>query len=175
MNKILSIATLENPILKKEAQTIEKINDPSLKKLIENLISTLKFYDGVGIAAPQVSQSMRLFIVASYPNKRYPFAPKMTPTPMINPKITNHNNVKEKGWEGCLSVPNVRGLIPRYTEIEVEYFDVEGNLQSSHFNNFIARIYQHELDHLDGILFIDRLESSEDQFTEKEYQEIIHQ
>ena len=175
MNKILSIATLENPILRQQANIIKNISDPSLKKLIEDLISTLKFRNGVGIAAPQVSESMRLFIVASYPNKRYPFAPKMTPTAMINPKIINHNNIKEKGWEGCLSVPNVRGLIPRYTEIKVEYFDIEGNLQSSHFKNFIARIYQHELDHLDGILFIDRLESCEDKFTEKEYQEIIHQ
>jgi peptide deformylase len=72
-------------------------------------------------------------------------------------------------------VPNIRGLIPRYREIKVEYFDIEGNLKSCIFKDFIARIFQHELDHLDGILFIDRLEHTQDQFTEAQYQDIIAQ
>jgi len=173
MNNILKIAKLGESILREKAQPITKFNDPSLNKLIDSLLTTLKFYNGVGIAAPQVSQSLRLFIVASYPNQRYPYAPKMKPTAMINPKITNTNNRKIKDWEGCLSLPNIRGLVPRYAQIEVEYFEPNGHLTTSIFNDFIARIFQHELDHLEGILFIDRLENSQDQFTEAEYQEII--
>jgi peptide deformylase len=175
MNNILTIATHENPILRQEAQPITNIKDTSVKTLINSLLNTLKFYNGVGIAAPQVSQSLRLFIVASYPNQRYPFAPKMNPTVMINPKIIGYNPQKVKDWEGCLSVPNIRGLVPRYGEIEVEYFDMEGNLKFCILKNFIGRIFQHELDHLDGILFIDRLENPQDKFTEAQYQKIITQ
>jgi peptide deformylase len=175
MNQILDLINQEHPLLRQQAQAIHNIKDPSLEKLVTALLTTLKFYQGVGIAAPQVGQSLRLFIVASYPNQRYPFAVKMTPTPMINPKIINHNHEQVKGWEGCLTVPNVRGLVPRYSKIEVEYFDLEGNLQRRYFQDFIARIFQHELDHLDGILFIDRLENPQDRFTEAQYQELIHQ
>ena len=137
--------------------------------MIEDLLEIAQSSNGVGIAAPQVSESLRLFIVASRPNPRYPTAPAMTPTAMLNPRLIAFSPIRVKGWEGCLSVPDKRGLVPRYKEIEVEYFDRLGNLQRRVLTDFVARIFQHELDHLDGKVFLDRLESSEDLYTEKEY------
>ncbi|MCX7596089.1 MAG: peptide deformylase, partial [Fischerella sp.] len=128
---------------------------------------------GVGIAAPQVAQSYRVMIVASRPNPRYPDAPEMEPTAMINPKIITHSTAVVKGWEGCLSIPGIRGLVPRYEAVEVEYTDRNGKLQKQLLNGFIARIFQHEHDHLDGIVFLDRLESNRDIVTEQEYQKLI--
>jgi peptide deformylase len=168
--KILEIAELSAPILRQNAIAISNIEDPNLQNLIDSLIETAKVANGVGIAAPQVSQSLRLFIVASRPNPRYPNAPTMEPTAMINPKIIFHSEEMVKDWEGCLSVPGKRGLIPRYQKIEVEYTDRKGLLQHQVLTDFVARIFQHELDHLDGILFLDRVESSQDLFTEEEYQ-----
>jgi peptide deformylase len=168
--KILKIAELGAPILRQKAIAISKIEDPNLQNLIDSLIETAKVANGVGIAAPQVSQSFRLFIVASRSNPRYPNAPMMEPTAMINPKIISHGEEIVKDWEGCLSVPGKRGLVPRYQKIEVEYTDRKGLLQHQVLTDFVARIFQHELDHLDGIVFLDRLESFKDLFTEEEYQ-----
>ena len=92
---------------------------------------------------------------------------------MINPKIMAHSTEIEKGWEGCLSIPGIRGLVPRYQAIEVEYTDRNGKLQKKEFNDFVARIFQHEYDHLDGIVFVDRLDSTFDIVTEQEYQQRI--
>ena len=160
MTEMLEIVQLGNPILRLQAQPIENVTDKSIQKLINSLIGTAKAANGVGIAAPQVAQSYRLFVVASRPNPRYPHAPLMEPTAMLNPKIVAHSTEIIKDWEGCLSVPGLRGLVPRYQEIEVEYTDLKGNLKQQKLTDFIARIFQHELDHLDGKVFLDRLVSS---------------
>lgn len=89
---------------------------------------------------------------------------------MINPKIVSHSTEQEKGWEGCLSVPGIRGLVARFQTIEVEYRDRNGQLQRQQLTDFVARIFQHEYDHLEGILFLDRVESDQDWLTEAEYQ-----
>ncbi|NER32350.1 MAG: peptide deformylase, partial [Symploca sp. SIO1C4] len=123
----------------------------------------------LSIAAPQVSQSDRLFIVASRPNLRYPHAPTMAPTAMINPRIIAHSPETIKDWEGCLCVPGIRGLVPRYQAIEVEYTDRDGQRHQQQLTDFIARIFQHEYDHLDGLIFLDRLETTRDIITEQEY------
>lgn len=167
---MLQVAQLGNPVLRRQAEAITEISDPRLQSLIDDLISTTIKSNGVGIAAPQVSQSDRLFIVASRPNPRYPQAPLMEPTAMINPKIVSHSTEQEKGWEGCLSVPGIRGLVPRFQTIEVEYRDRNGQLQQQQLTDFVARIFQHEYDHLEGILFLDRVESDQDWLTEAEYQ-----
>ena len=166
------IAQLGHPILRQIAQPIQNFEHPLLQGLIEDLLEIAQSSNGVGIAAPQVSESLRLFIVASRPNPRYPTAPVMTPTAMLNPRLIAFSSPRVKGWEGCLSVPDKRGLVPRYKEIEVEYFDRLGNLQRRVLTDFVARIFQHELDHLDGKVFLDRLESSEDLYTEEEYMAI---
>ncbi|MEM8828179.1 MAG: peptide deformylase [Cyanobacteria bacterium P01_G01_bin.19] len=173
MTKIAQIATLGEPILRKQAQTIATPLSADILELIKILTNTAIARNGVGIAAPQISQSYRLFIISSHPSDRYPHAPKMSPTAMIDPRILSHSQEVVKDWEGCLSVPNVRGLVPRYKEIEVEYLTQEGVLKRQVLTDFIARIFQHELDHLDGILFIDRIEDKADLYTEAEYQQII--
>ena len=175
MTEILQIAQLGNPILRQQAQNIENVRDERIQKLIDNLISTVAQANGVGIAAPQVAQSYRLFIVASRPNPRYPNAPEMEPTAILNPRVICHSDEVVKGWEGCLSIPGIRGLVPRYRAIEVEYTSRNGKLQRREFTDFVARIFQHENDHLDGIVFLDRLESTRDIITEQEYQQQIVQ
>ena len=97
----------------------------------------------------------------------------MEPTPMINPKLISYNKIIKKDWEGCLSIPGIRGLIPRFTEIKVEYTDRKGKKQTASYTDFVARIFQHENDHLNGILFLDRLETIKDLISDKEYQKLM--
>ena len=160
----LKIAQVGDPILQQTAQTITDFTDPTLQDLIELLMTTMMKSNGIGIAAPQVSQSLRLFIIASHPNPRYPNAPMMNPIVMMNPRILSHSSeiAQDKDWEGCLSVQGVRGLVPRYQTIAVEYCDHYGQLQNQELTDFVARIFQHELDHLNGLVFLDRIESPQD-------------
>ena len=173
MVEILQVAQLGNEILRYKAQPINNIWQESLQRLIDDLIATVLATNGVGIAAPQISQSDRLFIVASRPNLRYPNAPKMEPTAMINPKLLSHSEEIVKDWEGCLSIPGIRGFVPRYRVIEVEYTNREAQVEKQELTDFVARIFQHEYDHLEGIVFLDRVESSKDLITENEYQKQI--
>ncbi|QIR39835.1 peptide deformylase [Tolypothrix sp. PCC 7910] len=173
MAELIPIIQLGNPILRQKASLIDNVQSEVVKNLIEDLLVTVARSNGVGIAAPQIAESYRLFIVASRPNPRYPNAPEMKPTAMINPKIIGHSTEMIKGWEGCLSVPGVRGLVPRYQKIQVEYTDRNGELQQQELTDFVARIFQHEYDHLEGIVFVDRLESTQDMMTEQEYQQRI--
>ncbi|MBW4500649.1 MAG: peptide deformylase [Scytonema hyalinum WJT4-NPBG1] len=173
MGELLPIIQLGDPILRQKATLVENVSDERIQKLIDDLMATVAQANGVGIAAPQVAQSYRLFIVASRPNPRYPNAPEMEPTAMINPKIIASSTEIVKGWEGCLSIPGIRGLVPRFQAIEVEYTDRNGKLQKQEFTDFVARIFQHEYDHLDGIVFLDKLESTLDMVTEQEYQKRV--
>ncbi|CBN56033.1 MULTISPECIES: peptide deformylase [Kamptonema] len=173
MAEILQISQLGNPVLRRQAQTIENLEDEQLQKLIDNLIHTAQNANGVGIAAPQVAQSYRLLIVASRPSTRYPQAPTMEPTAMINPQIIARSNDVVKDWEGCLSIPGIRGLVPRYQAIEIEYTARDGKLHRQELRDFVARIFQHEYDHLDGLVFLDRVENAQELMAEEEYQEQI--
>ncbi|PLZ93137.1 peptide deformylase [Fischerella thermalis CCMEE 5198] len=170
---LLPIVQLGNSILRQKATEVEDIQDETIQKLIEDLMATVSEANGVGIAAPQVAQLYRVMIVASRPNPRYPHAPHMEPTAMINPRIIAHSSTMIKDWEGCLSIPGIRGLVPRYEAIEVEYTDRNGKIQRQLLTNFVARIFQHEYDHFDGIVFLDRLESNLDIVTDHEYQKLI--
>ncbi|NET85244.1 MAG: peptide deformylase [Moorea sp. SIO1F2] len=173
MSETLQIAQLGNPILRQHTQRVHNLLDERLQQLIDQLIATATAANGVGIAAPQVSQSYRLFIVASRPNLRYPHAPLMEATAMINPGIISHDTDMVKDWEGCLSIPGIRGLVPRYSRIEVEYTNRYGQYQRQQLTDFVARIFQHEYDHLEGIVFLDRVESTQEMMTEEEYQKQI--
>jgi peptide deformylase len=164
------ILQLGNPLLRQLAQPIEKPEDPGLQDLIDELIETLTQSGGVGIAAPQIGLSLQLMVVASHPTPRYPYAPDMPPLPLLNPQIVSYASEIEKGWEGCLSVPGVRGLVPRSLFVTVDYTDRQGKPQQHTFHDFIARIFQHEYDHLQGIVFVDRVESTHELMTEQEYQ-----
>jgi peptide deformylase len=172
MSKILQISEIGSPVLRQRSDTIVNIADPQIDDLIVNLIATADAANGVGIAAPQVASSVRLFIVASRPSPRYPHAPTMAPTAMINPQIVDRSGELVSGWEGCLSVPGLRGLVLRDRAIEVEYLTKHGELVRQELTGFVARIFQHELDHLDGILFPDRVSTPTDLITETEYLKI---
>jgi peptide deformylase len=173
MPEILQISQLGNPVLRQRSQLIDNIQDDRIQQLIDNLISTVQQANGVGIAAPQVAMGDRLFVVASRPNLRYPQAPTMEPTAMINPRIIGSSTETVKDWEGCLSIPGIRGLVPRSRAIEIEYTNRNGELHQQELTDFVARIFQHEHDHLDGIVFLDRVESSQELMTEDEYQKQI--
>ena len=165
-NEKTIIAQLGQPVLKQKAQAVEDILGDECQDLIKEMMSTVEEAGGVGIAAPQIYQSLRIFIMCSKPNARYPDAPLMAPTAIINPEIIAVSEEIEKGWEGCLSVPSMRGLVPRHHAVTVKYHDAQGREHESVFTGFIARIFQHEIDHLDGLTFIDRLESTEDLVSE---------
>ena len=169
MGKILEIAELGHPVLRQRASEIEDLESKELQSFIDDLIETCIDSNGVGIAAPQVYESKRIFIISSRPNPRYPNAPELGPIALINPEITEFSEEKEKDWEGCLSIPGIRGLVPRHKSIKVKYLTRDGNEVVNEFSDFIARIFQHELDHLDGIVFLDRMESNHEIITEKEY------
>lgn len=168
MPQELTVLQLGDPQLRLNAQPVTQIDD-RLQSLIDNLIWTATQTNGVGIAAPQVGVSLQLFIVASRPNLRYPHAPSMEPTAMINPRLVTHSEEQTLGWEGCLSVPDQRGQVLRYTEIEVAYCDRQGNLQQRIFTDFVARIFQHEYDHLTGTVFVDRVPDPQSLISEAEY------
>ena len=173
--EVLQVAQLGNDVLRCKAQPINNISVQNLGRIIDNLIATVIETNGVGIAAPQVSISDCLFIIASRPNIRYPNAPKMEPIAMINPRLISHSEDRVKGWEGCLSIAGIRGLVPRYRVINVEYTNREGKLERQELTDFVARIFQHEYDHLEGLVFLDRVESTTDLITEDEYQKQIIQ
>ncbi|MGF1570516.1 MAG: peptide deformylase [Nodosilinea sp.] len=168
-----SLVTLGDPRLRWRAQPIATIDDPSLQALIEQLLATVQTASGVGIAAPQMGWSIRLLVVASRPNLRYPNAPVMTPTVVINPQILSLSDEVEKGWEGCLSVPGVRGNVPRHQQVEVAYTDRFGQSQRQVWQGFVARIFQHEYDHLEGKVFLDRVEQETDLLAEAAYQAMV--
>lgn len=173
MPKLLQISQLGHPVLRKKTVEVNDFSDKQLQALIDDMIATVKEVGGVGIAANQVYESKRVFIIASNPNKRYPKAPKMKPLAMINPKIIERSDKQVKDWEGCLSIPGVRGLVPRYISIKIEYYDRKGKKQTKLLKDFLARIFQHEFDHINGLVYLDRLETNKDIITEKEYYKII--
>ena len=168
------IAQLGQPVLRQVANRITDLREPALQALIDDMLVTVADASGVGIAAPQVFEPLSLFIVASRPNVRYPQAPEMEPTAMINPVILWQSDEKEDGWEGCLSIPGLRGLVPRHRRIGVSYLTRRGDLCEAEYADFLARVFQHEFDHVQGTVFIDRVENSCDLMTEKEYMRRLH-
>jgi peptide deformylase len=163
------IAQLGQPVLRGAAGKISDPANPAVQALIEDMLVTVAEAEGVGLAAPQVFEPLSLFIVASRPNQRYPSAPEMEPTAMINPEILWASDETEKGWEGCLSIPGLRGLVPRNRRIGVRYLTRKGEVREEEYADFLARVFQHEFDHVQGVVFIDRVESTRELMTEKEY------
>jgi len=133
------------------------------------MLFTMADGNGVGIAAPQIHVSRRVFIVASRPSSRYPNVPEMDPTAVINPEITWASDETHSDWEGCLSVPGIRGLVPRHKVIRIAYTTRDGERVDQRYSDFIARVFQHEYDHLEGLSFLDRVESTKNIITENEW------
>jgi peptide deformylase len=169
MSTIIEIAQLGAKVLRLQAEPIADLNSSETQQLIKKLQDTLATTEGVGIAAPQISMSKQVIIIASRPTLRYPQAPLMEPTVMINPSFTALSEVKEKDWEGCLSIPGIRARVPRYKKIQVKYLDHLGTVIDIVLEDFVARVFQHEFDHLLGKVYLDRLDSNEDIYSESEY------
>ncbi|WP_137225599.1 peptide deformylase [Shewanella sp. MEBiC00475] len=156
LNQHLTIATTGDNILTLTAEPVTVFDD-ALHALADNMLSTMLNTNGVGIAATQVFSRAAMFIMASNPNKRYPNAPSMAPTVVINPQILSTSTMTETGMEGCLSLPGKRLSILRHTEIEVQYQSLDGRLHQQSLSGFVARIFQHEYDHLQGITLLERV------------------
>ena len=159
MGKVLEMVELGQPILRKKAKPVSDIFAPHIKVLCENMLATLEFANGVGLAAPQVGELLQIFIVC----------PDDEPIFIFNPKITYYYKRTVKDWEGCLSIPGIRGYVPRSDVIRIEFTDITGERICAEAEDFIARVFQHEYDHLLGKVFLDRLSSNKDIITEKEY------
>ncbi len=170
---LLQVAQLGNKILREKAKPVSNVSAPKIQQLIDDMLATLVESEGLGIAAPQVYQSLQIFYVASHPNSRYPDAPTMKPLAIINPIILKSSAEIYKDWEGCLSIPGLRGFLPRPREVSVEFTDRKGVRRKRKFSDLIGRIFQHEYDHLQGTLFVDRVESGMDYMTDKEFQKFI--
>jgi peptide deformylase len=154
---IKDILKMGNPDLLKVSEPVDFEKD-DLTTLIEDMKETMKANDGAGLAAPQIGVFKRLVIFGFDTNDRYPEADSVPFTVLINPIITPLSDEQENGWEGCLSVPGLRGVVPRYTHIKYEGYDAEGNKIEREVEDFHARVVQHECDHLDGILYPMKIE-----------------
>ena len=156
---IREILRMGNPILLKEAEQVEKFDTPEIHELIKDMIETMKDAEGAGLAAPQVGESIQLVVFGVDKNKRYPEAEEVPFTVLINPIITPLTQDKEDDWEGCLSVPGMRGVVPRFKAMNYKGFDQYGNEIDRDVEGFHARVVQHECDHLFGILYPTRIEN----------------
>jgi peptide deformylase len=142
-----------DPRLLQRAVEITAFDTPALHALVADMQDTMRHANGAGLAAPQIGESLRVVIFGFERNERYPDAPAVPPTVLVNPLLTPLGGVKEEGWEGCLSVPGMRGLVPRFARLRYQGFDARGNTIDRTVDGFHARVVQHEVDHLDGILY----------------------
>ena len=150
---VKSVLKMGDPRLLEVSKPVETIDAASLAPLLEDMWDTMQAENGAGLAAPQIGVMQRVVIFGYQSNPRYPDAPPVPETVLINPEITPLGEAREQGWEGCLSVPGMRGLVERYRDISYRGYDPDGNLIERDASGFHARVVQHECDHLDGILY----------------------
>jgi len=161
------------PVLRAIATPVTNIHALEVQECIDLMERELIASAGMGIAAPQVGKSWRMLFIFSRPNRRYPFAPQMpAPLLLINPQILQVSAETHRDWEGCLSVPDCRGQVTRHCKVLVQYCDRWGEEHSLELTDFPSRIFQHEYDHLEGKLFIDRVAPS-DLISETAYQALM--
>jgi len=155
---IRNIVRMGDPLLRQPAAEITEFNSSALDNLIQDMLDTMHAENGAGLAAPQIGFSQQLVVFGFENNPRYPQAGPVAETILINPAIKPLDDLMEDDWEGCLSVPGLRALVPRYCNIEYSGFDAMGNTIKMVTSGFHARIVQHECDHLKGILFPQRIQ-----------------
>ena len=162
---ILKVARMGHPVLRAKARPLSAsdIRSPEIQRLIDDMFDTMHEYQGVGLAAPQVHESLRIFVAGFSPNhdededdddRDNRDVPQMA---LINPEITPVGREQVEDWEGCLSIPDIRGRVPRHRQISVKAYDRQGKRIDLKVSGFTARVIQHETDHLDGVLFFDRM------------------
>jgi peptide deformylase len=158
---VLKVVRLGHPVLRRVAEPVspEAIAAPDIQRLIDDLLETMDDHDGVGLAAPQVHVSRRIVVYGMRESPRYPDAPPVPLTVLVNPRLTPAGSEQEEGWEGCLSVPDMRGMVPRFQRVQVEAYGRDGRQLRYLAQGFHARVVQHECDHLDGKVYLDRMRS----------------
>ena len=154
---IRDILRMGDPRLLERSREVERFGTRELAELLDDMRETMKAADGAGLAAPQIGVPLRVVIFGVERNPRYPDAEAVPYTELINPVLTPLGDEEEEGWEGCLSVPGFRGAVPRFLRLRYEGFDPQGNRISREVDDFHARVVQHECDHLDGILYPQRI------------------
>ena len=159
---VQEVIKMGHPLLLVRAKEVEEFGTPELKQLIVDMKDTMDSLNGAGLAAPQIAVSKRVVIFGISDNPRYPDANSVPETILINPEVSIIGSERDSAWEGCLSVPGMRGLVPRYTSIRYRGQDIEGNIIEREAHGFHARVVQHEVDHLDGILYPSRIENLRD-------------
>ncbi|MBY4898000.1 peptide deformylase [Cupriavidus sp. AU9028] len=150
---IRDILKMGDPRLLQVARPVERFNTPELRTLIEDMFDTMEHANGAGLAAPQIGVDLQVVIFGFERNPRYPHAPQVPKTVLINPELTPLSDEMEDGWEGCLSVPGLRGMVPRHTSLRYSGHDLMGQRIERVAEGFHARVVQHECDHLRGILY----------------------
>ncbi len=154
---ILPLVTTDHPVLRRVGGTIKRFDDPALQKLIDDMIPTMYERDGIGLAAPQINHSIQLAVIVPEPERYQDFKGKNEEAiVLLNPKIEKHSFRKELGEEGCLSVPGIFGPVSRWKSVTVSYQDRSGEKKTIKGTGLLAKVLQHEIDHLNGILFIDK-------------------
>ena len=154
---VREVLRMGHPVLREKAKPVEAFGTPELRALFEDMKETMAAKNGAGLAAPQIGVSQRIVIFGVDHNPRYPDAEEVPFTVLVNPKLVMLTREVEEDWEGCLSVPGMRGVVPRYTQLRSTGFDIEGNPIERVAEGFHARVVQHECDHLDGILYPQRM------------------
>lgn len=156
---ILKVARMGHPVLRAKARTVDKseLKNPTVQQFIDSMLDTMFEYSGVGLAAPQVHESLRVFVAMLDADGRG----EGDAIAFVNPEITVVGDQVVEGWEGCLSIPDIRGRVPRAQHIKVSALDRHGKRFELELKDFPARVVQHETDHLDGVLFFDRMKSFE--------------
>jgi peptide deformylase len=150
---IREILRMGDPRLLRVAEPVARFNTPELHQLLTDMFETMRAADGAGLAAPQIGVGLRVVVFGFERNARYPEAAAVPETILINPVIEPLDNEMQDGWEGCLSVPGLRGLVPRFERVRYRGFDERGIPLEREVDGFHARVVQHECDHLDGILY----------------------
>lgn len=168
----MKIAQVGEQVLKTPAVEVTNF-DSNLQQFLDDLLETMHAANGIGIAAPQVFDPRAIMIMGARPNPRYPDSPEMKPMVLINPRIIEQNGEIIKDWEGCLSVPGIRGLVPRESYVRVEYQDETGKFHQLEWQGFLARVFLHEYDHLIGKTWLDRVESVRDIVGEAVYMKLV--
>ena len=159
---IKPVLRMGHPVLLQKALSVEAFDTPALHTLIQDMQDTMAHMNGAGIAAPQIGVSQRVVIFGVGHNPRYPDAEQVPYTVLINPELTLIGDEMEEGWEGCLSVPGMRGVVPRHQRLHYKGFDQYGQVIDRLVSGFHARVVQHECDHLDGILYPMRIQDLSD-------------
>lgn len=150
---VQAILKMGDPRLLRQAEPVTAFDTPDLHALIEDMFDTMRAANGAGLAAPQIGVNLQVVIFGFKQNERYPEAPPVPETVLINPVLKPLSDEQEEGWEGCLSVPGLRGVVPRWSMLHYEGFDQYGKPISRDVDGFHARVVQHECDHLAGILY----------------------